>query len=84
LAREAKPASATASRGGWPEEVFVSLQTGQPQRPIGHAARTRVVRDELGLGLLDLDELPELGGFGRLALANDFSVGLKQAEYLSG
>jgi hypothetical protein len=43
LAREAKPASATASPGGMAEEVFMALEGGLPQRPIGHSGRTHRV-----------------------------------------
>src|SRR5260370_1275632 len=67
------------------EELLVSDQRRFPQRLIRHPGRTdRVVGDELGLGLLDLDELAELGRLGRLALADSFGVGFEDAEHFVG
>ena len=67
-----------------PEELLVSDERGFPQRLIRHPGHTdRVVGDELSLGLLNLDELAELGELGRLALPNGFGVGLEEAEELS-
>src|SRR3954454_6987047 len=43
-----------------------------------------IVGDDLILGFLNLDHLPELGGLTGLALANDFGGGLEDTDQLLG
>src|SRR5262249_989785 len=66
-----------------PEELRMTHQRGLPQRPVGDPRRAYlVVRDELGLGLLNLDQLPELGQLGRLSFADGLRMGLEETEHL--
>ena len=64
---------------GWPTELLL-MDLERRHEQVG-VARTFVVdllvRDDLLLGLLELDQLAELGGLGGLALADDFGVRLE-------
>src|SRR2546428_9430819 len=63
------------------EELAMPVERRRPQRTIGDAAQAHlIVGNELGLGLLDLDELAELGRLGRFALTDGFCMGLEEAQ----
>src|SRR3989441_790625 len=63
------------------EELAMPVERRRPQRTIGDAARADlIVGNELRLGLLDLDELAELGRLGRFALTDGFCMGLEEAQ----
>src|SRR6185437_12444145 len=58
----------------WQEQITVARALGVDLE----------VRDDLRFGLLDLDHLAELGGFGGFALADNFRVRLEEAHDLAG
>src|SRR5436309_12221204 len=63
------------------EELAMPVERRCPQDAIGDAARAdRIVGNELGLGLLDLDELAELGRLGGFALSDGLGVRLEEAQ----
>src|SRR6266481_2753397 len=71
---------------GWPPELLLmSRQRGYEQVRVPWALVVNLVmRDDLLLGLLDLDHLAELGGLSGFALADDFGVWFEQAHELAG
>ena len=85
FALEKNAASAVTKRGARPSRLLVHFECRDQQIGVAGALVVHLVMgDDLVFGFLDLDHLAELGGLGRLALANDLGVRLEQAHDLAG
>ena len=77
---------ATGRQAGWAaEEGPVSFEGRPPEAVVGHSGcADLIVSDDLTVGFLQLHHVAELGGLGRLPLADHLGVGLEDAQDLIG
>lgn len=80
-----KPTIPRGQIGRAAEDHHVSIKRGRPQRHVGRPGGMHLIGgDDLMLGFLNRDQLPEFGGLCDLALPNRFGMRFKDAEDFVG